>query len=105
MVPTGEDMQEAQQLLQNDNHDDDHAEEENEDEEEEDNEKEDEDDEDYTPFSDFEKKKEYHIADEIKTFGNEAPIRTSRLRELLNRINITTPPEFRVKRVLRPGRE
>jgi hypothetical protein len=56
-------------------------------------------------LSDFEKEKEYHVADEIKTFGNEASIPTSRLRELLNCVNITTPPEFRVKRVMRPGRE
>jgi hypothetical protein len=53
-----------------------------------------EDDEDYTPWT-----------DEIKTFGDEAPIPTSRLRDLLNRINITTPPEFRIKRILCPGRE
>jgi hypothetical protein len=43
--------------------------------------------------------------DEIKTFGNEAPILIGRLRDLLNRINITTPPEFRIKRIPRPGRE
>jgi hypothetical protein len=51
-------------------------------------------------LSDFEKEKEYHVTDEIKTFKNEAPIPTGRLRELLNRVGITTPPEFRVKRVL-----
>jgi hypothetical protein len=51
-------------------------------------------------LSDFEKEKEYHVTDEIKTFENEAPIPTGRLRELLNRVGITTPPEFRVKRVL-----
>jgi hypothetical protein len=27
------------------------------------------------------------------------------MRDLLNRINITTLPEFRIKRILRPGRE
>jgi hypothetical protein len=105
MVPAGEDMQEAQQLPHNDNHDDDHGEEENEEEEEEGNETKDEDDENYTPLSDFEKEKEYHIVDEIKTFGNEASIPTTRLRELLNCVSITTPPEFRVKKVLCPGRE
>jgi hypothetical protein len=47
----------------------------------------------------------FHDADEIKTFGNEAPIPTSRLRDLLNRINITTLPEFRIKRIPRHGRE
>jgi hypothetical protein len=41
----------------------------------------------------------FHDAEEIKTFGDEAPIPTSRLRDLLNRINITTPPEFRIKRI------
>jgi hypothetical protein len=104
-VPMGEDTQKAQQLPQNKNHDDDHEEEENEEEEEEGNEEEDEDDEDYTPLSDFEKEKEYHITDEIKTFRNEASIPTDTLRELLNRVGITTPPELGVKRVLRPGRE
>jgi hypothetical protein len=47
----------------------------------------------------------FHDADEIKTFGDEAPIPTGRLRDLLNRINITTPLEFKMKRILRPGRE
>jgi hypothetical protein len=47
----------------------------------------------------------FHDTGEIKTFGNEAPIPTGRLRDLLNRINITTLPEFRIKRVPRPGRE
>jgi hypothetical protein len=32
-------------------------------------------------------------------------IPTGRLRDLLNRINITTPPEFRIKRILHLGRE
>jgi hypothetical protein len=31
------------------------------------------------------------------------PISTGRLRDLLNRINITTLPEFRIKRIPRPG--
>jgi riboflavin synthase len=30
---------------------------------------------------------------------------TGRLRDLLNHLNITNPREFRIKRVLRPGRE
>jgi hypothetical protein len=47
----------------------------------------------------------YHEANEIKTARNEDSIPTGRLRDLLNRINITTPPEFRIKRVPRPGRE
>jgi hypothetical protein len=67
--------------------------------EEEDNEKEEggnkaegEEDEDYTPSSNAEMDKTFHDADKIKTFGNEAPIPIGRLRDLLNRINITIPP-------------
>jgi hypothetical protein len=90
--------------LNNCNNNNDHAEEEEDNEDEEEgNNAEGEDDEDYTPFSDAEKEEMYHNADEIKTFGDEAPIPTSRLRNLLNRINITTPPEFRINRVLCPG--
>jgi hypothetical protein len=102
-VPTGEDLQEAQPMPQNHNHDQ---------QEDEDNEKEEggnkaegAKDEDYTPWSNAEKDEIFHDADEIKTFGDEAPIPTGRLRDLLNHINITTPPEFRIKRILRPGRE
>jgi hypothetical protein len=54
-------------------------------------------------LSDAEKDEMFHDADEIKTYGDEVPILTGRLRDLLNRINITTPPEFRIKRVSRPG--
>jgi hypothetical protein len=105
-VPAGEDTQEAQPLLRNDNHDNDHGEKENnEEEEEEGNKAEGEEDEDYTPWSDTEKDKTFDDADEIKTFGDEALIPTDILRDLLNRINITTPPEFRIKRIMRPGRE
>jgi hypothetical protein len=84
---------------------DDHEEEENEEEWEEGNKAEGEDHEDYTPLSDAEKDVAFHDADDIKTFGDEAPIPTGRLRDLLNRINMTTPPEFRIKRVPHPGRE
>jgi hypothetical protein len=106
MVLVGEDTQEAQQLPQNDDHDNDHEEEENnEEEEEEGNKAEGEGDIDYTPLSDTEKDVTFHDTDEIKTTGNEAPISTGRLRDLLNHLNITTQPEFRIKRVPRPGRE
>jgi hypothetical protein len=47
----------------------------------------------------------FHDTDEIKTFGDEAPIPTGRLSDLVNRINITTPPEFTIKRIPRPGQE
>jgi hypothetical protein len=97
---------EEPQLPQNNDHDNDHREEENnEEEEDEGNKAEGEDDEDYTPWSNVKKDEMFHDADEIKTFGNEAPIPTGRLRDLLNHINITTPPEFRIKRIPRPGWE
>jgi hypothetical protein len=100
-VPIGEDTQEAQQLPQNDDYDNDHEEEERE----EGNKAEGEDDEDYTPLSNVEKDETFCDADEIKTTENQAPIPTGRLRDLLNHLNITTHPEFRIKRVLRPGWE
>jgi hypothetical protein len=64
-----------------------------------------EEDEDYTPWSNVEKDEIFHDANKIKTFGDEAPIPTGRLRDLLKHINITTPPEFRIKRIPRPDRE
>jgi hypothetical protein len=116
MVHAGEDTQEvaaeAQQLSQNngnndghDNENDDRDNNDDHEEEEEDNEVEEEDDEYYTPMSNFRKEEMSHEAEEIKTSGNDAPILIGRLRELLNRINITTPPKFKIKRVPRPGRE
>jgi hypothetical protein len=125
MVLAGEDTQEAmaeaQQLPQNDgnnddhnnenddhDNDDDHKEEEEEDseaEEEEGNEAEDEDNEDYTPLSDSEKDKMYHEANEIKIPGNESLTPIGRLWDLLNRVDITAPLEFRIKRVSRLGWE
>jgi hypothetical protein len=64
-----------------------------------------EDDEDYTLWSDTKKDEMFLNTDEIRTFGDEFPIPIGRLRDLLNRINITTPLEFRIKRISRPGRE
>jgi hypothetical protein len=64
-----------------------------------------EEDEYYTPWSNAEMDDTFHDTDEIKTFGDEAPISSDRLRDLLNRINITTLPEFRIKRIMRPSRE
>jgi hypothetical protein len=107
-----EEMKEAQQMSQNNGNNDDHDNNNNNDHEEEEednwveeegNDGEDEDDEDYTPLSDSEKENTYREANEIKIVGNEAPIPTCRLRDLLNRVDITTPPEFRIKRVPRPG--
>jgi hypothetical protein len=51
------------------------------------------------------KEKMYRKADEIKTARNEALNPTVRLKDLLNRIDITTLLEFRIKRVLHLGRE
>jgi hypothetical protein len=91
-------------MPQNDDHDQ-REEEDNEKEEEGGNKAEGEEDEEYTPWSNAEKDETFHDADEIKTFGDEVLIPTGRLRDLLNRLSITTPPEFRIKRILRPGRE
>jgi hypothetical protein len=106
MVPAGEDTQEAQQLPQNDNNDNEHGEEENNEEEEEEGDKaEGEDYEDYTPLNNTKKDETFRDTDEIKTTGNEVRIPIGRLRDLLNHLNITTQPEFRIKRVLCPGQE
>jgi hypothetical protein len=103
-VPVGEDTQEAQHMPQNNDHDQ-QGEENNLEEEEEGNKAEGKEDEDYTPWSNAEKDEMFHDADEIKTFGVEASIPTGRLRDLLNCINNTTPPEFRIKRIPCPGRK
>jgi hypothetical protein len=50
-------------------------------------------------LSDVEKDEMFHDTNEIKTAGNEALIPTGRLRDLLSHLNITTHPEFRIKRV------
>jgi hypothetical protein len=100
-VLVGEDSQETQPMPQN--HD--QQEEEDNEKEEDDNKAEGEEDNDYTPWSIAEKDEIFHDADEIKTFVDEAPIPTGRLRDLLKHINITTPPEFRIKRIPRPGQE
>jgi hypothetical protein len=116
MVPTREEGQEAteeaQQLPQNNENNDNHDNGNNDDEEEEDHKDDEEEegnedeykyDEDYTPLSDSKKEKMYYDIDEIKTARNEATIPTGRLRDLLNHIDITTLPEFRIKRVMCPG--
>jgi hypothetical protein len=56
-------------------------------------------------LSDAEKDEMYRDAVEIKTTRNEAPTPTSRLRDSMNCLDITTPSEFRIKRVPRRGRE
>jgi hypothetical protein len=101
-VPAGEDSQEAQPMPQKDDHDQ-QEEEDNEKEEEGGNQAKGEENGDYTPWRNAKKDETFHDVNEIKTFGDEAPIPTSRLRDLLNSINITTPLEFRIKRILLPG--
>jgi hypothetical protein len=103
-VPAGEVSQEPQPMPQYHDHDQ-QEEEDNEKEEEGGNKAEGEEDEDYTPWSNAKKDETFHEADEIKTFEDETPIPTGRLRDLLNHINITTLPEFRIKRIPRLGRE
>jgi hypothetical protein len=103
-VRAREGSQEAQSMPQKHDHDQ-REEENNEKEKKEGNKVEGEHDEDYTPWRNAKKDETFHDADEIKTFGNEAPVPTGRLSDLLNHINITTPPEFRIKRILHPGRE
>jgi hypothetical protein len=56
-------------------------------------------------LNDSKKERMYHNTDEIKTSRNEAPIPTDRLRDLLNRIDITIAPVFKIKRVPCLGRE
>jgi hypothetical protein len=97
--PQGAPVEESQ-LPQNNDHSNDHRLK-----EEEGNKVEGEDDEDYTPWSNAKKDVTFHDTDKIKNFGNEAPIPTGRPRDLLNRINIATPPEFKIKRIPCLGRE
>jgi hypothetical protein len=79
-----------------------------------DNENNDDNDEEYTPLSDLENEKMNHDTDKLKSFGNEAPVLTGRLRALipigrlwamLGHIGITTALEFRIKRVRVQGRK
>jgi hypothetical protein len=58
----------------------------------------------YTPLSDTEDEKMYRDADEVESFGIEAPVLTGRLRALLEHLGITTAPKYRIKEVLRLGR-
>jgi hypothetical protein len=45
----------------------------------------------------------YRDADEVESFGAEAPVLTGRLRALLEVLGITTSPRYRIKEVLCPG--
>jgi hypothetical protein len=53
--------------------------------------------EEYPPPSDIEDEKMYRGADEVESFGAEAPVLTGRLRALLEHLGITTAPRYRIK--------
>jgi hypothetical protein len=54
--------------------------------------------------SDTESEKMYRDADEVESFGAEAPVLAGRLRALLEHLGITTVPRYRIKEVLCSGR-
>jgi hypothetical protein len=60
--------------------------------------------EEYTPLSDTEDEKMYRDADEVESFGIEAPVLAGRLRALLEHLGITTAPRYRIKEVPSSGR-
>jgi hypothetical protein len=61
-------------------------------------------DEEHPPPSDTKAEKMYRDADEVESFGAEAPVFAGRLRALLEHLGITTAPRYRIKEVPRPGR-
>jgi hypothetical protein len=54
-------------------------------------------------LSDNEGEKLYKYADEMESFGVEAPIPTCRLRALLGHLGIASSQRYRIKGVPRPG--
>jgi hypothetical protein len=56
------------------------------------------------PSSDTESEKMYWDADEVESFGAEAPVLIRRLRALLEHLGITIAPWYRIKEVPRSGR-
>jgi hypothetical protein len=64
---------------------------------------EDEANEEYPPPSNAEDEKMYRDADEVESFGIEAPVLAGRLRALLEHLGITTAPRYRIKEVPRLG--
>jgi hypothetical protein len=60
--------------------------------------------EEYPPPSDAEDEKMYRDADEVESFGIEAPVLAGRLRALLEHLGITTAPRCRIKEVPHSGR-
>jgi hypothetical protein len=61
-------------------------------------------DEEQPPPSDTEPEKMYRDADEVESFRAESPILTGRLRALLEHLDITTAPQYRIKKVPHLGR-
>jgi hypothetical protein len=61
-------------------------------------------DEEHPPPSDTEAEKLYRDADEVESFGAEAPVLAGRLRALLEHLGITTAPRYRFKEVLHSQR-
>jgi hypothetical protein len=57
----------------------------------------------YPPLSDAEDEKMYRDADEVESFGVEAPVLAGWLRALLEHLGITTAPRYRIKEVPRLG--
>jgi hypothetical protein len=60
--------------------------------------------EEHPPPSDTESEKMYRDADEVESFGAEAPVLAGRLRALLEHLGITTAPRYRIKEVPRSVR-
>jgi hypothetical protein len=60
--------------------------------------------EEHPPPSDTEAEKLYRDADEVESFGAEAPVLAGRLRALLEHLGITTAPRYKIKEVPRSGR-
>jgi hypothetical protein len=61
-------------------------------------------DEEHPPSSDTEAEKLYRDADEVESFGAQAPVLAGRLRALLEHLGVTTAPRYRIKKVPRSGR-
>jgi hypothetical protein len=56
-----------------------------------------------SPPSNTEDEKMYRDADEVESFGAEAPVLAGRLRALLEHLGITTAPMYSIKEVSCPG--
>jgi hypothetical protein len=55
--------------------------------------------EEYPPPSDAEDEKMYQDADEVESFGVEAPVLAGKLRALLEHLGITTASRYRIKAI------